>query len=279
MDLSSVANGTFQGRVTTVGSTDTFGSTAIDLSALTASTSVITDWQVGVYTGTGAGYTYGVTAASTTTGLVTIDVAFTSTPDTDSYIRLWDVREASFTDWRVGIYTGQGAGQLFTLESADTTTQTFTVDAASTTTPDTTSKFTLWNPTEQDVNWYRLLPVRFDAVEHPNKMYIQGDLSTSRGMRLRLVYLAQPVTLDADTDETTVPRYFLVNKSLAHLHDSLVNDNRADRRDHSAIAEHHDQLARAFEGQNPRRMPTGTVWQEVRGGQGRYQIDPMGWRG
>ncbi len=218
----SVSN--LDGQITTVTDSDDFGDSNMDLSALTASTT-------------------------------------------------------SISDWRVGIYTGTEAGQLFTLSAASTTTQLFTVATPATTNPDTDSRFTLWNQAEQDVNWYRLLPVRFDTVEHPNKMYIQGDLGTSEGMRLRLVYLAQPVTLDADTDETTVPRYFLVNKSLAHLHDSLVNDNRADRRDHSAIAEHHDQLARAFEAQNPRRMPTGTVWQEVRGYKsGRSQIDPLGWR-
>ena len=219
----SVSN--IDGQMTTVTDSDDFGDSSMDLSALTASTT-------------------------------------------------------SIGDWRAGIYTGTGAGQLFTLSAASTTTQLFTVATPSTATPDTTSKFTLWNQAEQGTNWYRILPAKFDTVEHPSKMYVQGDLETSKGMRMRLIYLAQPATLDDDTDETTVPRYFIVNKSLAHLHDSLVNDNRTDRRDHSAIAEHHDQLARAYEAQNPRRMPTGTVWQEVRGGlSGRSQIAPLGWRG
>jgi len=123
----SVSN--IDGQITTVTDSDNFGDSNMDLSALTASTSTIGDWKVGIYTGT-------------------------------------------------------GAGQLFTLSAASTTTQLFTVATSAVTNPDTDSKFTLWNSEEQDVNWYRILPVRFDAVEHPNKMYIQGDLGTSEGMRL-----------------------------------------------------------------------------------------------
>jgi len=212
-----------RGQMTTVTDSDNFGDTTMDLSALTESTSAV-------------------------------------------------------ADWRLGIYTGTGSGQLFIISAASTTTQMLTVATPSTTTPDTTSKYTLWNQAEEDVNWYPIINCRFDQVEHPNTIYMQGEPSASLGLRWRLKYLGHASALDADSDVTTVPKYFVKNKALANLHDSLVNDNRADRRDHSAIAEHHDQLARAYAAQNPRRLPAGTVWQEGSMGGGTQQADPLGWR-
>jgi hypothetical protein len=215
------------GQVTTVTTSDVFGDTTIDLSTLTADSSVITDWKLSIHDGTGKGQLYSLTAASTTTQLVT----GTST-------------------------------------------------SASATNPDTTSKITIWNPAEHDNNWYRFLPVRFDASEFPNTMYMQEDLSGNEGMRIRLIYLAQHQDLSADSDLTTVPKYYVINKALSILHDSLVSDNRADRRDHSGIAEHYDQLARAWAAQNPRRLPAGSVWIEPDAHSaynGGNSINPLGW--
>lgn len=192
----------------------------------------------------------------------------TSVTDSDNFgdtnMDLSDVTAstASSSDWAVSIYEGTGKGQLFELSAADTATQIFTVAASATTNPDTTSKIRLWNKNEEDVNWYPLLPVKFDRYEHPNTMYVQGQASAFHGYRFRIIYIPQPLTLSADTDETSVPEFFVKHKALAAMHDSLVEDNRADSRRHMQIAENHDQIARDYALRHPRRLPDGTVWDE-----------------
>ena len=184
------------------------------------------------------------------------------------------------TNWRVSYYYNTGSGQQFGITAVDTATNILTLDATATTSPDTSTWFRCWDPTEQRTDWYPMLSVKFDAPEHPSWMEFQGEPSASWGLRYRVIYIAQPAELSADTDTTTVPQYFVKNKTLAFLHDSMVGDNRADARAHSSIAEHYDQLARDYALRNPRRLPDGTVWTESEFYSG-YGIEPnpLAWRG
>ena len=275
MDLSDIANGTLQGRVTTVSGVE-FGDTSLDLSSVTTAS----DWSVHVYDGTDEDSEYALVSVDTTTQLMTVS-AFNTTPDTDSFIRVWNENTVISSDWAASIYKGTGAGQLFEIQSADTTTQTYTVATPSTRTPDTTSKIRVWNKNREERNWYPLLAARMDRMEFPSYFDIIGDPFAYYGYRLRLSYVREPVEMTADSDETTVPQYFIKNKALAFMHDALVGDNRASRTDHVAIAEHYDTLARDFALRNPRRLPAGTIW-EVEGETGSGggygdDVNPLNW--
>jgi hypothetical protein len=189
-----------------------------------------------------------------------------------------DLSDVTSTTWRASIYSGTGKGQLFTISAVSTTTQIFTVETSATTNPDTTSKVVIWDSGDEELNWYRIHAARFDRPDYPNTMYIQGEPSASWGLRYRMVYVPQPIELDEDTDATAVPRYFILHKALSILHDSLVEDNRADSRRHMEIAENHDQLARDYALRHPRKYPSFTLWSEgeVHGGYG-MDPNPLGW--
>jgi len=189
-----------------------------------------------------------------------------------------DLSDVTSTTWRASVYKGTGAGQLFTIASASTTTQLFTVETSAVVNPDTTSKIVVWDSGDEDLNWYRVHALRFDRFDYPNKMYIQGEPSASWGLRYRMIYVPEPDEMTADTDTTVVPRFFILHKALSILHDSLVEDNRADSRRHMEIAENHDRLARDYALRHPRRYPSFTLWSEGQISEG-YGIDPnpLGW--
>jgi hypothetical protein len=171
---------------------------------------------------------------------------------------------STVTNWKASIYQGTGKGQLFTVSAADTTTQLLTVTSTATsyTNPDTTSKIAVWNTDQEDNNWYRMQAVRFDRWDYPSNFYIKGEPKSSHGMRFRVIYVPVKDELTADTDTTVVPRYFILHKALAILHDSLSEDNRVDSRRHMELAENHDQLARDYAQRHPRKYPPYTLWGE-----------------
>jgi hypothetical protein len=181
------------------------------------------------------------------------------------------------SDWRMGFYNGTGKGQLFEIASASTTTQLLTVSVAATTTPDTTTFYTLWNQNDQNENWYPIVRAEFDRLEYPTYMRIFGNPTASWGQRFRIQYIPEYNALSADSDTTTLPEYYIKNKTLAFLHDDLAEDNRADRRGHMELAETKDRLARDFAGRHPRRWPSGTIWSEANYGRDGYTENPMGW--
>ena len=213
---------------------------------------------------------------SSMTGQVTTVTDSDSWGDTGMDLSALTASTTSATDWAVSIYSGAGAGQLFEASAASTTTQLLDVTSTLTswTNPDTTSKIRVWNKNEEDRNWYPLYAAQLDRLEFPSYFDVIGDPHAYYGYRFRLRYIREPVALSADTDTTTVPQYFVKNKALAFLHDDLVGDNRANRQDHVAIAEHYDRLARDYQLRNPRRLPSATIW-EVEGGiDAGYGIDP-----
>jgi len=187
------------------------------------------------------------------------------------------------SNWRFSYYYGPAGDHPlnnFAVVSADTATGQIQLAGLinGSDSPTTDTWFRLWDPTEQRTDWYPMYQVGGLDVEFPPWFEMQGEPSASWGLRYRIVYAAVPDTLSADSDATTIPQYFIKNKTLAFMHDALVGDNRADRRDHTAIAEHYDQLARDYAMRNPRRLPNGSVWYEgsFYSGYGTEQ-NPLGW--
>lgn len=181
--------------------------------------------------------------------------------------------------WYLSIYDGTGAGQIRTVSSV--ASSTITVPDWDTT-PDTTSKYALWDPLDQEVDWTRITAVRFDANEFPNTMYFTREYHSHLGQRIRVQYTSQPGTLSADSDTTILPQEYIVNKAMSILFDTLVNSNRADRQRYAALAEYHDQLARDIRERKAFQPPSRTLWQEEDTrpitGVANIHGDPLGWR-
>ena len=114
-----------------------------------------------------------------------------------------------------------------------------------TTTPDTTSKWALWDASDE-YEWYRMTAVRFDAKEFPTIMYFPKDYDTVLGMRIRLHYMSGPVELATEGATTVVPKEYILHKALGLLYDMKINDNRADRQRFTALADQHHQLAEVY---------------------------------
>lgn len=182
------------------------------------------------------------------------------------------------TDYIVSIYDGKGAGQQRNVASLTGTTKVNVT--AWTTTPDTTSKYTLWDPTSEQGNiWHKIMAARFNAKEYPDKMYLSDTYSNLKGLRLRVLYAAKPTALSADTDVTYVPQEYIVNKACAILYGMKIGDNRSDRQKNTALEQDYALKAENYMRENAFRVSDRTLWQEreVSGTINYTDGNPMGW--
>jgi hypothetical protein len=163
------------------------------------------------------------------------------------------------SNWKVSIYAGKGTGQIRSIASLTGTHQINVT--AWTTTPDATSRYTIWNPMEQETDWMRLYAVRFDQKEFPTLFYIPQDYYSSLGLRFRLEYIVQPSELTVEGSTTVIPRDYVVNKACAILYGMRVKDARADRQRYTQLEQTYLQKAEKFMSENAFRMPDRTIWQ------------------
>ena len=188
------------------------------------------------------------------------------------------------TDWMCSIYDGTSKGVLRTVQSVDTAVGKVTVSTGGassdnfSTTPDTTSKYKLWDTSEQETEWYRMTALRFDKPEFPSKMYLIKNPSGAYGMRFRFVYAAQPAELVADSDETVVPKEYIINRAVEILAASRIASTRADREKYSYMEQMARTKADQFREKNSFRMPT-TIWQESdpNGPHAVFEENPLEW--
>jgi len=170
------------------------------------------------------------------------------------------------TDWYVSIYDGPGKGQVRSVISGDTLTNLITVGNSAatylTTDADSTSKYRWWDADEQWHDWVSLLGIHFNRKDYPDKMYLQNLMPSVYGFRFRQTYLGWPSALSADSDVTSVPKEFVVNKALATLHDSMIGDNRVDRTMHGGTAEYYADRAAEYARLHRRRVLAGSLWQD-----------------
>ncbi len=157
----------------------------------------------------------GIVTAAASRSLTDSDITFDSDID---------------TSWKLSIYDGTGAGQLRTVKllSSNTIT-TATGEADWTTTPDTTSKYRVWDAAEQTHDWFRLQDCHFDQGEFPSTLYLRHRPTSSYGLRISLNYATAPISLSADSDETSVPRQYVILKATELLSASRVSSSKVDR--------------------------------------------------
>lgn len=183
------------------------------------------------------------------------------------------------SDWMVSIYYGAGKSEYSEVSAVDTATYILTASSDWTTAPDTTTYYRFWNTREESDPWSRYTGVRFDSHEEPTEMYFKSDLDAVQGLRIKIEYVAQCNTLTADTEETQVPKRYILNKALAYLHDAAMHDNRASRQDHATLAQAHDDIAEQYALKHPRRWPAGTLWtwDDASEVHGTLEDNPMAW--
>lgn len=182
------------------------------------------------------------------------------------------------TNYKLSIYAGTGKGQQRQVVSVTDATGTITV-AAWTTNPDSTSKYSLWDPTIQRREWDHVLAARFDNKAWPSKLYLYKVPTFEWGLRIRLQYTARCAQLAAETDTTITPEAYLVDKALAILFKTMVNDNRADRQRYAALTDEHEKAAMDFMQRRAFVEPDGTLWQDYEeGAQYLNTMNPLGWK-
>jgi hypothetical protein len=162
--------------------------------------------------------------------------------------------------WLVSAYYGTGSGQLRTVSSV--TGQQVVISQNWVTNPDTDTKLKIWNPDDQQEDWYRLLALRFNQKENPTAMYFTKLYSSAYGMRIRLQYITAPSKLTADDDTTVVPSEYIINKAMAILLMRKANDNRVDRQRYLQQVQGYLDLAEHYRQTQGFRIPDITRWQE-----------------
>lgn len=180
--------------------------------------------------------------------------------------------------WLISIYDGTGRGQLRTVLSVSGTE--ITVSAVWTTNPDTTSKFTVWDPNDQDIKWYQVFAASFDTSEYPSTLYLTQKYPALHGMRIRLKYLALPGELSADADTTVVPEGYLIPKIASILYGRKMADNRSDRQKNQALASQYWEMAEQYLKGHAWIVPSTTIWleEDITGGIPTLDTaNPLGW--
>lgn len=182
------------------------------------------------------------------------------------------------TSWKISIYAGTGTGQLRSVSSANNSTGEVTITSAWTTNPDTTSKYALWNPTEQIFDWFQVVNARFDAKEYPDTLYLYNRLPSLDGMRIRLEYLYTPQALSSESDTTTVNTEFIIAKTCSILHGQMVGDSRYNRELHYGEHVRYKELADELLKRYRIDIPDETLWTEHVSWT-EDNLNPLNWRG
>lgn len=178
------------------------------------------------------------------------------------------------SNWKVSIYKGTGSGQLRSVISS--TDDELTV-AAWDTTPDTTSKYLIWDPTEQLYDLNPISEYRTDAPEFPDTLLFQRRYPSRYGQRIRIIYTAVSGSLSAEDDTTIVPPEFIINRAASILHAQLSGDNKFDREFHYSESLRFDDLAVSFMEGNAPRQPNQIITSRNAQPFTSQEVDPLDW--
>jgi hypothetical protein len=179
------------------------------------------------------------------------------------------------TNYKISIYAGTGKGQIRSVASVVGATGTVT---AWTTTPDSTSKYALWDPTQQLYDWVPWHAIRMDASkEFPDIIYFSRRPIDFYGMRMRLEYVSLPLELSLETDVTYIPASYLLPAVVSILHGQKIGDNKADRDLHFGEARRYRELADQYKVQNAPHRPDSMILNQHSNSYQPIIGDPLNW--
>lgn len=178
-------------------------------------------------------------------------------------------------NWKISIYAGTGSGQLRSVSSVAGAQVTV---PAWTTTPDATSKYALWNPTQQVNDWYPWDALRYDSTkEFPDFLYFSRRPTDFQGLRIRLEYLALPAELSAEADTTIIPISYIVPAAVSKLHSRKVRDTKVDRELHFAESKRYQEMADAWLLRNAPHRPDSNILKQHSGSYQPDTMNPLNW--
>jgi hypothetical protein len=182
------------------------------------------------------------------------------------------------TNWKVSIYAGTGSGQIKSISVVDVPTAGIVIVGSFSTTPDATSKYALWNPTQQIQDWRPWHAVRYDSMkEFPDVLYFSARPTDFQGLRIRLEYVALPAELSAEADTTVIPQSYLVPAAISKLHSRKVKDTKVDRELHFAESKRHQEIADAWMLRNAPHRPDSNILNQASTGYQPSPSDPLNW--
>lgn len=183
------------------------------------------------------------------------------------------------SNWKVSIYAGTGSGQSKDVDSV-AANEIYIAGASWTTLPDTTSKYALWNPTQQIQDWRPWHAVRYDSMkEFPDVLYFSQRPVDFQGLRIRLEYVALPAELSAEADTTIIPSSFLVPAAISKLHGRKVKDTRVDRELHFAESRRYKEISDEWMIRNAPHRPDSNILSQAFTGYQPSATDPLNWNG
>jgi len=178
------------------------------------------------------------------------------------------------TNWKISIYDKTGKGQIRNYVSA--VGLVVTVDSAWTTQPDSTSKYAIWDASEELYDWIPLDTWYTDAPEFPDTINFRSRMASYYGVRIRIEYESLPTALTTDASTTIVPKEYIVSKACSILHGQKLNDTKVDQQSHYAENQRYSEDADKYLINNAPHIPASTIKSHEQ----RTYIedeDPLGW--
>lgn len=156
------------------------------------------------------------------------------------------------SNWRINIYAGQGAGQ--TRAAGTPTGNTFSVTAW-TTIPNSTSKYVLYDASEEIISWKPFNDFHMDTEEFPDIIYMNKLHQSFYGMRLRLDMISVSAELSTEASLTNVPAEYIKAKACSILHGQALSNTKADKDMHYAEYKRYGDEADAYVVRNAPHTP------------------------
>jgi hypothetical protein len=149
--------------------------------------------------------------ATSVTGTATAGGASTLTDTNKNFTNL-----GVTTAWEIRIYDGTGKGQRRTIDTVAATV--ITVSDAWGTQPDTTSKYTLVDVSDETHGWQFITQWSVDRPDNPQYLRIGAHSYGYEGYLMRVHYAREFQSLTAEADATTCPQEYVELAALARLY-------------------------------------------------------------
>lgn len=181
------------------------------------------------------------------------------------------------SNWKISIYDGTGKGQLRSVTSVSGA-QIDGLSSNWTTNPDTTSKYALWDASEEIHDWYRFDAVRLSSKEFPDTLYFSRRPTSFYGLRIRLEYSALPTSLSTEAGTTVVPMTYVKYMATSILHSQKVSDNKEDRELHFGESRRYKEMADEYMVRNAPHRPDSAIFSQNSLYYQPSTDDPLNWR-
>lgn len=179
------------------------------------------------------------------------------------------------SNWKVSIYDGTGKGQLRSVSSV--LGAVGTNSSPWDTVPDSTSKYALWDASEETFDWYPFKATYLSSKEFPDTLYLSYRPVDFYGMRIRIQYSALASEFTTEASTTVIPLEYLKHAAISILHSQKIPDNKSDRDLHFAEWKRHEEIAKGYLALNTPHMPDTAIESNPEHFYEPTAFDPLNW--